>query len=453
MKRKFISALLIAAMSMSVCSVSIFADDQIDPATVSENDGVLTKDSSVVSEGSEYEVKSSKVNFAETPVAPEETADQTTTAPEEAVDTSKEPETVAPAAEAVTLTGLSVEDNVGTSSITPAFDPNVTNYTITVQSDIYGVRVAPSAPEGSTITVNGEALEGENVVVSLPSGYEDYDKEVKQNIEIVVSKGDSTATYTVTVVRPDDNATYALFEEKEYVDEETGVVMPYEIYVPSNYDASKKYPVVFALHGSGQRSQSLDMVLKRYQMATVWAKDSEAGVNECIVLAPQCASKDDSDNWTTLMTYRDGSHDNAFDMTDFSIAAYNLLEKTIGEYSVDTDRIYMTGLSAGGFATYSIAVEHPETFAALVPVCGGLRPEDASKLEGIPMWIFHAADDPTVNPDEYLYPTLKALDDAGVEYKSTIYPAGEVFSTSAHFSWDPAYANKEMRDWVFAQSK
>ena len=62
--------------------------------------------------------------------------------------------------------------------------------------------------------------------------------------------------------------------------------------MPTNYDPDKEYPIVFALHGSGQRSQTTDMVLKRYQMATVWAKDSEAGINECIVLAPHCATAD-----------------------------------------------------------------------------------------------------------------------------------------------------------------
>ena len=69
------------------------------------------------------------------------------------------------------------------------------------------------------------------------------------------------------------------------------------------------------------------------------------------------------------------------------------------------------------------------------------------------MWIFHAADDPTVKPDEYLYPTLEALDKAGVEYKSTIYKPGTVFGSSAHFSWVPMYATQEFRDWMFAQSK
>ena len=353
------------------------------------------------------------------------------------------------------LTGLEVNDITLTgNSISPKFESLVNEYTFNVQSDIYGVKVTPSAPEGSVVTVDGEEVEsGSDVIVKLPDGYEDYDAEVKQEIEITVANGDVSNTYTVNVVRAEDNDAYALFEEKEYVDEETGVTMPYEIYVPSNYDASKKYPVVFALHGSGQRSQSLDMVLKRYQMATVWAKDSEAGINECIVLAPQCASKDDSDNWTTLMTYRSGEAENAFQMTDYSVAAYNLLEKTMEEYSVDKDRIYMTGLSAGGFATYAIAIAHPDTFAALVPVCGGADPEKVSALKGIPMWIFHAGDDPTLAPDEFLYPTLEALDAAKVEYKSTIYPEGSVFTPSAHFSWVPAYADEDMRNWLFEQSK
>lgn len=262
--------------------------------------------------------------------------------------------------------------------------------------------------ERATITVNGEAANsGEGKVVKLADTYEFYGVDYSLPIQIAVTKGDVTKTYTVTVVRENDADTYALFEEKSYVDVETGVTMPYEIYLPSNYDATKKYPVVFALHGSGQRAQTTDMVLKRYQMATVWAKDSEAGVNEFIVLVPHCSTSDANENWTTLMQYRNGLADNSFDMTKYSVTAYNLLQNVIKEYSVDTDKVYMTGLSAGGFATYSIAIAHPETFAALVP------------------------------------------DAAGAEYKLTKYNAGEVFGPSAHFSWTPCYADETMRNWLF----
>lgn len=363
------------------------------------------------------------------------------------------PATETPAADPVYLTDLSVVSNVSTANAL-TFVPETTDYTVNVQSDIYGVKVTATAPEGATLTINGaEAVSGEGTVVKIADDYASYDVVVETPVEVVVTKDGASTTYKINVVRDCDTETYNLFQQLEYVDKETGVTVPYCLYVPTNYDATKKYPVVFALHGSGQRTQTVDMVLKRYQMATVWAKDSEAGKNECIVLAPQCSTQDDSINWTSLQQYRAGTAENAFELMDQSKAAYNLLLKVMDEYSVDKDRVYMTGLSAGGFGTYALAIEHPETFAAIVPVCGGANPEKVSALKDMPMWIFHAADDPTVNPEEYLYPTLEALDAAGIEYKSTIYDKGTVFSTSAHFSWDPAYADADMRTWLFEQSK
>lgn len=353
------------------------------------------------------------------------------------------------------LTGLTVDDITLTGNkITPDFAPGTEKYTMNVQSDVYAVKVTPQAAEGSVVTVAGEEVKpGDSAVVKLSQEYADYDVELSTDIEVVVKNGDAETAYTVTVVRACDTDTYNLFKTESYTDEETGETIPYELYVPSNYDPDKEYPVVFALHGSGQRAQTTDMVLKRYQMATVWAKDSEKGHNECIVLAPHCATEVANENWTTLMKYRTGEAENAFAAEPKLTAAYNLLLKVADEYSVDKNRIYMTGLSAGGFATYTLAIEHPETFAAIAPDAAGADTEKVSALKGMPMWIFHAADDPTVKPDEYLYPTLKALDEAGVEYKSTIYPEGAVFSPSAHFSWVPMYADSTFRDWLFAQSK
>jgi len=335
------------------------------------------------------------------------------------------------------------------------FSPNVTDYTYNVQSDCYGVKVTAAASKGNTITVNGkDVASGESTIVTIDGTYPNYDIALETLIPVTVSNGTQTTTYTINVVRDCDTWAYNLFTPGTYVDAEYGVEMPYELYVPSNYDPSKQYPIVFALHGSGQRQQSVDMLLKRYQMATVWAKDSEAGHNQCIVLAPQCKVTDATlENWTTLMSYRAGIGANAFETTKYLEAAYNLLQKIMGEYSVDRNKVYMTGLSAGGFATFTLAMEHPDVFAAIAPDASGADPANIEKLRGIPMWIFQAADDPTVKPVEYYYPTVEALKKAGIYYKSTLYAPGTVFGTSPHFSWVPMYANKEFRDWMFAQSK
>jgi predicted peptidase len=403
---------------------------------------------------------------AEEAAAEAEEAEAVEEAPAEAEEASDA------AAPAVGLTGLSVRDG-SLKKIFEGFDADKTEYEVNVQSDIYGVLIDTEAPLGTKITVTADtdayAYDGtlnyeagskipydfdlDGYVVQLSQAYEDYDKEFVQTVTITASSAGESKDYKVVITRADDSKVYALFEEKEFTDS-NGTVIPYELYVPSNYDESKKYPVVFALHGSGQRTQPLDMLLKRYQMATIWAKDSEAGHNECIVLAPQCTVEDANlENWTTLMANRAGEAEDAFAPMPQLDAAYELLQEVLGEYSCDPDRVYMTGLSAGGYATFTLAQMYPETFAAIAPDASAADPEAVEALKDIPMWIFQAADDPTVPVDTNYYPTIQALDAAGISYKKTVYKKGAVFFPSAHFSWVPMYANEEFRDWMFAQSK
>ncbi|MDO4962150.1 MAG: cadherin-like beta sandwich domain-containing protein [Eubacteriales bacterium] len=351
------------------------------------------------------------------------------------------------------LTGLSIVTAVQDGK-NISFTPGTTEYTYNVQSDCYGVKVTAMAPSGTEITINGEAAaSGESKIITISGDYANYDIALETKIPVTASKNGMTTTYTINVVRDCDTWAYNLFSENTYT-AQNGVVMPYELYVPSNYDPAKKYPIVLALHGSGQRTQTTDMVLKRYQMATVFAKDSEHGINQCIVLAPQCKVSDaNTQNWTTLHAYRAGVHANPYDSTPFLEAAYDLLHVIEGSYSVDLNRVYVTGLSAGGVATFTIAQDHPGEFAAIAPDAAGADVSRIEALRGTPMWIFQAADDPTMKPDEYYYPTVNALKTSGIYYKTTLYAPGTVFGTSPHFSWVPMYADKEFRNWLFAQSK
>ncbi len=370
------------------------------------------------------------------------------------------------------LTDLRLRDAT-LKEIFDGFDPMLDEFEATVQSDIYGVLLSADVPKGAAISVTADSdaftydgtLNYEagteipyddklgGYVVQLGQEYEDYDSEFIQTVTITVSAGGASKDYKVVITREDDSDVYELFQAKEFTDS-AGTVIPYELYVPTDYDETKKYPVVFALHGSGQRTQPLDMVLKRYQMATIWAKDSEEGHNECIVLAPQCTVEDANvENWTTLMAFRAGEAENSYSPMPQLDAAYELLLEVLDEYSCDKDRVYMTGLSAGGYATFTLAAMYPDTFAAIAPDASGADPETVGAMKGIPMWIFQAADDPTVAVETNYYPTIQALDAAGVEYKRTVYSDGEVFFPSAHFSWVPMYADEEFRDWMFEQSK
>jgi len=153
--------------------------------------------------------------------------------------------------------------------------------------------------------------------------------------------------------------------------------------------------------------------------------------------------------WTSLMLY---GLEKPFEPQDQLVTAYNILQKVKGEYNIDRKRIYITGLSMGGFGTFSLAIAHPTEFAALVPICGGGDPAKLASISKIPIWIFHAQEDPVI-PVHMSRDSVKALEDAGGTPKYTEYPAGTYFFPSAHYSWVPAYANTEMRDWLFNQSR
>ncbi len=126
--------------------------------------------------------------------------------------------------------------------------------------------------------------------------------------------------------------------------------------------------------------------------------------------------------------------------------AVAILDQVMKDYKVDPDRQYLTGLSMGGFGTWSLAAAYPDRWAAIVPICGGGDPKTAEKIKDIPCWCFHGGADPTVKP-ERSQEMIEALKKAGGHPKYTEYPG------VGHNSWDAAYAEKELFPWLLKQSK
>ena len=122
-----------------------------------------------------------------------------------------------------------------------------------------------------------------------------------------------------------------------------------------------------------------------------------------------------------------------------------ILDQVCKDYKVDRKRIYLTGLSMGGFGTWSLATAYPERWAAMVPICGGGNPAQAAKIKDIPCWCFHGDADATVSV-ENSRKMIKALKDAGGDPKYTEYPGVN------HNSWDRAYATAELWEWLAKQS-
>jgi predicted peptidase len=128
-----------------------------------------------------------------------------------------------------------------------------------------------------------------------------------------------------------------------------------------------------------------------------------------------------------------------------------MLDDVMKEYKADASRVYLTGLSMGGYGTWSLAAAHPEKWAAIAPICGGVRDAaavtaTAEKIKDIPCWCFHGGADPTVKPEKSRE-MIEAIKKAGGSPKYTEYPG------VGHNSWEKAYATPELWTWLAEQKK
>ncbi len=351
------------------------------------------------------------------------------------------------------LTGLDVRATTGgIGTLTPAFSANAFDYAVDVQSDIGEVFVIPSVDGSSSMvtSVNEKPVPAGGVKVALSAE--------GGAARVVVKDGSGRSTaYAVSIKREDITPVLAQFRKLTYSDPTTGVSMGYRLFVPAGYDSSKSYPLILFLHGAGESGADNEIQLTANQGATVWAKPAEQARHPCFVLAPQnpkdprATSPNDFGRrgWTSLM--QSGFSD-PFRSQPPLQTVYDILRKVAADYNVDTKRIYATGLSMGGFGVFALNVDHPDTFAAIVGICGGLDPSRADVLAKKPIWVFHAAEDPMVYV-KFSRDTVKALKDAGGAPRYTEYGRETYFSVNAHWAWVPAYASSEMRDWLFAQSR
>jgi predicted peptidase len=225
-------------------------------------------------------------------------------------------------------------------------------------------------------------------------------------------------------------------EKKVYTDP-AGKKLPYRLLLPDNYDKSKKYPLVLFLHGAGERGDDNEKQL--VHGVPEFAKEENRKKYPCILIAPQCPTGLKWGDWTLKEPFSKTP-------TEPNRLALELVDAIQKEYSVDPKRIYVTGLSMGGFGTWDLISRHPEKFAAAVPICGGGDPKQAEKIATIPIWVFHGAKDGAVKV-ERSRDMVEALKKAGGSPKYTEYPK------EGHASWVPAYKDAEMFKWLFEQKK
>jgi predicted peptidase len=203
---------------------------------------------------------------------------------------------------------------------------------------------------------------------------------------------------------------------------EPAMSMEYLVYTPADYsDKIKgKYPLVFFLHGAGERGSDINLVRRNGLPKLV----EEGRSFPFIMVSPQCP---EGKWWDPEILYP-------------------LITDILRKYKIDKKRVYLTGLSMGGFGTWDLAYNHPELFAAIVPVCGGAYPYMAEKIREIPAWVFHGAKDnivPLIRSQEM----VDALRKAGGSVKFTVYPE------AGHDSWTETYNNPDLYKWLLEQSK
>lgn len=209
-----------------------------------------------------------------------------------------------------------------------------------------------------------------------------------------------------------------------------------------DYNPARKYPLVIFLHGSGERGNDNNAQLKWGVMN--FATDEAMAAYPAIVIAPQCPT---DMTWSNLEgNFTSGAVKLKAEPTKPMTLLISLIKELIKNAPVDSNRIYITGLSMGGFGTFDAIERYPGLFAAAVPVCGGGDTSRVAAISNIPIWIFHGAEDPAVTV-KYATNMLNALQMAGAHPGFTIYPE------TGHFSWLAAYSDPLMMAWMFRQHK
>ena len=209
-----------------------------------------------------------------------------------------------------------------------------------------------------------------------------------------------------------------------------------------DFDTIRKYPLVIFLHGYNECGNDNEAQLKRG--VNNFASDQNMMLHPAFVIAPQCP---ENNSWSNFSHVKNSDYITLEPTpTKTMELLIGLIHNLIKTMPIDSNRIYITGLSFGGMGTFDAIERYPNLFAAAVPVCGGGDISKAVSIAHIPIWIFHGAEDPAVNP-KFSQEMVQALTKAGGHPGFTKYP--EV----GHFSWIAAYSDPLMIEWLFRQHK
>lgn len=212
-----------------------------------------------------------------------------------------------------------------------------------------------------------------------------------------------------------------MFSNAQQKPEQFNISLNYLLYSPQDYDkdTAKKWPLLVFLHGSGERGDDIEKIKVHGPPKMI----EEGKHFPFIIASPQAPME----GWEPEILIR-------------------FIRDLQTKYRVDQERIYLTGLSMGGYATWRLAMKYPNVFAAIAPICGGGDTADISKLKHMPVWCFHGAKDNVVKPEQSIR-LVNALKKYNKNVRLTIYPDAE------HDSWTETYNNDSLYQWFLMQKK
>lgn len=220
--------------------------------------------------------------------------------------------------------------------------------------------------------------------------------------------------------------------------------LPYQILLPKDYDESKEYPLLFFLHGAGERGNDNELQLTHGSRLFLQKEIQEQF--PAIVVFPQCPK---DSYWATIVSravplkfeYSENPTKNkTLDLVE------GLFEELVSNYEVDENRIYVGGLSMGGMGTFELVYRNPNTFAAAFAICGGANPKISAKIRK-PVWRIDHGEIDEVVPITHSERMVAGLQKAKAQVSFNRYPGVN------HNSWDLVFADPTFLPWLFSQSK
>lgn len=221
----------------------------------------------------------------------------------------------------------------------------------------------------------------------------------------------------------------------------------YRILFPEHFDAQRKYPVVFFLHGRGEQGNDNQKQLKNG--GKLFLKEEYRKNFPAIVVFPQCGTDSYWSN-VEITTNDKGKREFNFQKrgkpTKAMHALLGMLDDFLDKPYVDKSRVYLGGLSMGGMGTYELLRRKPKVFAAAFAICGGDHVANVEKYKNVPLWIFHGEKDDIVpmTCSTLIADQLKVL---GKQVNLSLYP------NANHNSWDSAFAEPKLLPWLFSNHK